>query len=83
MFIETDLQFLGVRTMTLKDGSDAYEVNFYDIVSQQPRSFFVGGKDKLMQKVPTKALCTVHVKIGLVFVPEHRLYRLRLVDIQA
>lgn len=83
MHIECDLQFLGVRTMILKDASTAYEVNFYDVESQQARSFFVGGKDQLIQKVPTKAPCNVHVKIGLVFVPEHRLYRLRLVDIQA
>lgn len=83
MHIESDLQFLGVRTMTLKDKSTAYEVNFYDLESQQARSFFVGGSDPLIQKIPNKAPAMVHVKIALVFVPEHRLYRLRLVDIQA
>lgn len=78
-----DLQFLGVRTFKLKDGNSAYEANFYDLDMQQVRSFYLGTSSEILSKFPSKAPSLVHCKIGLVFVPEHRLYRLRLLDVQA
>lgn len=83
MKIKCQLQFLGVRSFKVKDGSNAFEVNFYDLESQQLRSFFVGGTSPLVSKFPNKGSVMVNVTIGLRFVPEHRLYRLVLEDIQA